>query len=205
MSLTFYYSPMSSATRVHWALEEVSAPYEKVKVDLNAGEQKKPEYLAMNPNGKIPLLVVDGRPIFESLAILIYLGETYGVDKGLYPPPGLDRAEVLKWIAWGGATLLDAGGRLLRNVSDRFPAELRNAKVAEAAKQELGDLLGILDRELEGKEYLVGGKFSFADLALAGYMPFLGRIGADLNPYKNLQAWVGRCTSRPALGRAMMG
>jgi glutathione S-transferase len=205
MSLTFYYAPMSSATRIHWALEELGIPYEKVKVDLAAGDQKKPEYLAKNPNGKVPLLVVDGTAVFESLAILIYLGERYGVEKDLFPPLDLDRAEALKWMVWGGASLLDAGGRLLRNVSDRFPAEQRNEKAAEAAKKELGDLLGILDRALEGKEYLVGGKFSFADLANAGYMPFLARIGADLGPHKNVQAWIARCTARPALAKAMMG
>ena len=205
MSLTFYYTPMSSATRVHWALEELEIPYEKVKVDLAAGAQKKPEYLALNPNGKVPLLVVDGTPIFESLAILLYLGERYGVDKGLFPELGLARAEAFKWMVWSGITLLDAGGRMLRNTSDRFPADQRNEKAAAAAKQELGELLGILDRALEGKEYLVDGKFSFADLAIAAYMPFLSRIGGDLNPYKNIQAWVARCTMRPAMGRAMMG
>ena len=91
MSLTFYYTPMSSATRVHWALEELGVPYEKVKMDLAAGDQRKPEYLALNPNGKVPLLVGDGTPIFESLAILLHLGETYGVEKGLFPAPGLER------------------------------------------------------------------------------------------------------------------
>jgi glutathione S-transferase len=205
MSVTFYYSPMSSATRIHWALEELGIPYDKVKVDLAGGEQKKPDYLAKNPNGKVPLLVVDGTAVFESLAILIYLGERYGVEKDLFPPLNLARAEALKWMAWGSSSLVDAGGRLMRNVSDRFPAEQHNAKAAEAAKKERGELLAILDHELEGKEYLVDGKFSFADLALAGYMPFLGRIGGDLGPHKNIQAWVARCTTRPALGRAMMG
>lgn len=204
MSLTFYYSPMSSATRVHWALEELEIPYDKVRVDLGAGEQKKPEYLALNPNGKVPLLVVDGTPIFESLAMLIYLGERWGVDKGLYPPLSIERAEVLKWIAWAQASLLDAAGRLLRNTSDRFPAEQRNPKAAEAAKQEVSDLLGILDKALEGKEYLVGGKFSFADLALIAYAPFLTRIGVDMGAHKNLQAWIGRGMARPALARTMM-
>ncbi len=108
-------------------------------------------------------------------------------------------------MAWGGASLLDAGGRVLRNTSDRFPADQRNEKAAAAAKQEMGELLGILDRALEGKEYLVENKFSLADLALAAYMPFLSRIGGDLNPFKNIQAWVARCTARPAMARAMMG
>jgi glutathione S-transferase len=205
MSLTFYYSPMSSATRIHWALEELGVPYEKVRVDLTAGDQKKPEYLALNPNGKVPLLVVDGTPIFESLAILLYLSERYGVDKDLFPPLGIERAEAFKWMAWSSVTLLDAGGRLLRNASERFPADQRNEKAAAAAKQELGELLTILDRALEGKEYLVDGKFSLVDLTVAAYMPFLSRIGADLNPHKNIQAWVARCTMRPAMARAMMG
>jgi glutathione S-transferase len=148
---------------------------------------------------------VDGTPIFESLAILLYLGERYGVEKDLFPPLGLARAEAFKWMAWSGVTLLDAGGRMLRNSSDRFPADQRNEKAAEAAKKELAELLGILDRQLEGKEYLVDGKFSLADLAVAAYMPFLSRIGGDLNPHKNIQAWVARCTTRPAMGRAMMG
>src|SRR5215470_5576285 len=130
MSMTFYYTPMSSATRVHWALEELGVPYEKVKMDLGAGEQKKPEYLALNPNGKVPLLVADGTTIFESLAILLYLGETYGVEKGLFPAPGLARAEAFKWMAWAQVTLGDAIMRIIRN-GDRFPAEQRNAAAAE--------------------------------------------------------------------------
>ncbi|MFO0759752.1 MAG: glutathione S-transferase family protein [Byssovorax sp.] len=205
MSLTFYYAPMTSATRIHWALEELGVPYEKVKLDLAAGDQKKPEYLALNPNGKVPLLVDSGTPIFESLAILLHLGETYGVEKGLFPVPGLERAEVFKWMAWGTASLVEAGGRLLRNTSDRFPAEERNAKAAERAKQELGDLMAIVDKALEGKEYLVGGRFSFADLAVVGFVPFLSRIGADLGSLKNVQACAGRCMARPALARAMQG
>src|SRR2546430_300796 len=100
MSLKFYYSPMSSATRIHWALEELGVPYEKVKLDLTAGDQKKPEYLALNPNGKVPLVVDDGTVIFESLAILLHLGERYGVEKDLFPSAWAPRAEVFKWMAW---------------------------------------------------------------------------------------------------------
>jgi len=196
---------MSSATRVHWALEEVGAPYEKVKVDLGAGDQKKPEFLALNPNGKIPLLVADGRPIFESLAILLYLGERFGVEKGLFPAEIAERAEAFKWMAWGSVSIHDALSRLLRNTSDRFPAEERNPIAGESAKKELGGLLTILDRHLDGKEFVLGGGFSLVDVSMVAFMPFLGRLGVDLNPYKHLNAWVGRGMSRPALGRAMTG
>lgn len=205
MSITFYYAPMSSATRIHWALEELGVPYEKVKMNLAAGDQRKPEYLALNPNGKVPLLVDDGVPIFESLAILLHLGEQYGVEKGLFPKEKSERARALRWMAWAQVTLADAATRLLRNTSERFPKEEQNEKAAASAKSELNALLGHVDEGLAGNEYLLGGGFTLVDLALAGYMPFFARLGADTSPYKNLQAWLARSTSRPALARAMMG
>jgi glutathione S-transferase len=203
MSLVFYYTPMSSATRIHWALEELGVPYEKVKLDLGAGDQKKPEYLALNPNGKIPLLVADGTPIFESLAILIYLGEMYGVDKGLFPAPGPARGEALKWMAWANVTLAEAITRIIRNASDRFPEEQRNAKAGEAAKRDLLDLWAIVDRALEGKDFLVGDHFTLVDLAVAGYVMISARFGVDLSSLKNVQRWSGPAMSRPAMGRVM--
>jgi glutathione S-transferase len=203
MSLTFYYAPMSSATRIHWALEELGVPYEKVKVDLAAGDQRKPEFLALNPNGKVPLLVEDGVPIYESLAILIHLGEKYGVEKGLFPAAGPDRAVALRWMTWAGVTLTDAISRIIRN-SDRYPAEQRNEAAREQAKKDLVELWGIVDKELAGKEYLVGGKFSFADLAVAGYVMVTGRFGADISGLKNVAAWSARSAmQRPAMGRVM--
>jgi glutathione S-transferase len=203
MGLVFYYTPMSSASRVYWALEELGVPFEKVKVDLAAGEQRKPEFLALNANGKVPLLVVDGTPVFESLAILIHLAETFGVAKGLYPEPGLARAEALKWMAWGTASLGECASRVLRNTSELFPAEQRNAKAAEAARKDLGDLYSILDDALAGKTYLVGEAFSFADLALASYSRLAQFLGFDLSPFANVRAWTERCTARPSFARAM--
>jgi len=88
MSITFYAAPQSSASPVSCALRELGVPHERVNLNLAAGDQRKPEYLALNPNGKVPLLVVDGTPLFEALAILQWLGDTYGVDKGLWPAAG---------------------------------------------------------------------------------------------------------------------
>jgi glutathione S-transferase len=203
MSLVFYYSPMSSATRIHWALEELGVPYEKVRVDLGAGEQKKAEYLALNPNGKVPLLVADGVPIFESLAILLYLGETYGVDKGLFPAPGTARGEAFKWMAWANVTMAEAIGRIIRNLSDRFPEEQRNAKAGEAAKQELLELWKMVDRALEGKSHLVGDHFTLVDLAVGGFVMVTSRFGVDISSLKNVQRCFGPLMARPAMGRVM--
>ena len=72
MSLVFHYAPMSSATPTHWALEELGVPYEKVRLDLRARDQDRPAFRALNPNGKVPLLVHDGVPLFESVAILLH-------------------------------------------------------------------------------------------------------------------------------------
>jgi glutathione S-transferase len=203
MSLTFYYSPMSSATRIHWALEELGVPYEKVKVDLAAGDQRKPEYLALNPNGKVPLLVADGVPIFESLAILIYLGEKYGVESGLFPALGPERAEALKWMSWASVSIGDAIIRIIRNLSERFPAEQRNAAAGEAAKVELFDLWKIVDGALEGRDHLVGDHFTLVDLAVAGFVMVTARFGVDISSLKNVQRWSGPVMSRPAMGRVM--
>jgi glutathione S-transferase len=204
MAMTFYYAPMSSASRVHWALEELGAPYEKVRVNLAEGEQRRPEYLKLNPNGKIPLLVVDGHPIFESLAQLLHLGETLGVDKGLFPKPGLERAEAFKWMCWVSVSVHDALVRIIKN-GERAPEEERNAKARAAAIKEVDGHLAVLDAHLAGKEHVLGGAFSLVDCATASFVPFMARLGVDIGPYQHVQAWSARCMARPALARVMQG
>ena len=99
MSITFYFAPQSNASRVHGSLIELGVPFEKVRVDIRIGEQKKPEFLALNPNGKVPTVVLDGTPMFESVAIQIALGERYGVERGLWPAPGTpERLRALTWL-----------------------------------------------------------------------------------------------------------
>ena len=207
MALTFYYAPMTSAVRVQWALEELGVPYEKVRVDLQAGAQKKPEYLKINPNGKVPALVDDGVPMFESLAILIHLGEKYGVAKKLWPAPGTaEQMQALSWTVWGTVTAASHLFRVMYNTLDRFPAAERNLAQAEAAKKDFGQCLEILDHALTGKDYLVGNAFSLVDVANASTVAFGGmRLGIDFSTYKNVTAWVARSTQRPAMARAAAG
>lgn len=201
MAITFYYKPMSSATRVHWALEELGVPYEGIKMALD-GDQRKPEFLALNPNGKIPLLVVDGVPIFESLAQLLYLGEAFGVDKGLFPKPGLERAEAFKWMCWSSVSLYEALVRIIKN-GERVPEEERNPKARAAAIKEVGEYLAILDRHLADRPYVLGESFSLVDCTVASLVPFAARLGVDIAPFMNLQAWNARAMQRPALARVM--
>jgi glutathione S-transferase len=202
MSLVFYYSPMSSATPVQWSFEELGVPHEKVLIDLQAGDQRKPEFLAINPNGKVPTIVHDGTPIFESAAIQIYLGETFGVEKGLFPAPGPKRGEAMKWIVWANVAAGEALSRLFRNTSDRVPAEQRNPKAAEVARADLGGLLRMLDDALKGKEYLLG-TFSLVDVHLSSWIDYVGMTGVDLKPHAAMGAWLARCCERPAYKKVM--
>jgi glutathione S-transferase len=198
MSITYYFAPMSTAVRTTWAIEELGVPCERIQLDVQKKETRTPQFLKLNPNGHVPLLVVDGQPIFESTAILIYLGETYGVDKGLYPPPGLKRAETLKWMIWGNVGFYDPLIRWARNTGSFFPDDQKNAKAGEAARNDLGAAMKILDDALAGKSWLVGADFSLADLAVSSYFGWLKFLGYDYSAHKNATAWAERCLSRPA-------
>ncbi len=203
MSLVFYYAPLSTSVTAHWALEELGVPYEKVKLDLQKGDTRKPEFLALNPNGQVPTLVHEGTVIFESAAIIAHLGETFGVEKGLFPAPGPRRGEAFKWLVWTNVSLGSALLRFQHNTSERIPKEQHNAKAAEVARADIEKLLGILDGALQGKTFLVGDSFSLVDVHASAFVGYLGTCGFDLTKWSALGAWLGTCTSRPAHGRIM--
>jgi glutathione S-transferase len=203
MAIVYYYAPMSSAVRTTWAIEEVGLECERHLIDLDAKGTREGWYLQKNPNGKVPLLEIDGVPIFESTAILLHLGETYGVKRGLFPAPGIVRAQVFQWMSWAHVTLAEAIHRYTRNISPLVPEEQRNAKAAEAAQQDVAGALGVLDGVLAGRDYLVGDGFSFADLATAGFLGWLEFLGIDYSRWQRVVAWAQRCHARPAYQRSM--
>ena len=203
MSLVFYYSPMSTAVVTHWILEELGVPYEKVKLDFTAGDTKKAEFLKLNPNGAVPVIVHDGTPIFESAAIAIHLGETFGVEKGLFPAAGPKRGQAIGWIVWANVTLGGAMNRYQFSASERTPEEQRNAKAAEVARADVERLFKLLDGVLDGKQWLVGDGFSIVDAHVAAFISYSHFMGFDTKPYANLEAWRARTTARPAYATAM--
>ncbi|MBX3264274.1 MAG: glutathione S-transferase family protein [Labilithrix sp.] len=200
MSLVFYYTPMSTAVTVNWALSELEIPYEKVVIDLKARDQDKRGYRELDPNGRVPLVVHDGVPIFESAAIVIHLGETFGVERGLFPAPGLERAVALKWLVWTNVTFGAAVGRFLERSS--APPEKQDAEATERARGEVERLLGILEAELAKAPYLVAGSFSLVDVHLGAFVRWLSTMGFDLKRYPSVAAWQTRCVSRPGYVRA---
>jgi glutathione S-transferase len=201
MSLTFYYAPMSTATLTEAVLAELDVPCERVKVDLKAGDTHKPEFLKLNPNGVVPLIVHDGTPIWESAAITMYLGEVFGVDAKLYPELGPKRGEAMKWIAWGNVTLGEAASRLASTFS---PGAEGAAQKAEKAKADLAVRLKVLDGALEGKSFLLGD-YSLADTHLHGFCSWLGMMQFDLKPFTHVKEWLKRCNQRPALANLLVG
>jgi glutathione S-transferase len=203
MSLVFHYAPMSSAVTTHWVLEELGVPYDKVKLDLAAGDARKPAHTALNPNGKVPVIVHDGTPIFESAAISIYLGETFGAGRGLFPAPGPRRGQAMQWIVWANVSLGEALSRVEHNSSPQIAAERHNAKALEVARKDLGELLRVLDGALAPGPYLLGAAFSLADAHVASWAGYLAMRGVALEPYPNLAAWTARCAARPAFKVAM--
>jgi glutathione S-transferase len=197
MSLTFYWAPNSTAGITELVLEELGVRCERVSLDISKGDTKKPDFLKLNPNAKVPVLVHDGTVIWESAAISMYLGETFGVEKKLYPAPGPQRGEAMKWIVWTNVTLGDAVGRFTRNTMDWHPADQQNAKAGEAAKKEVADCLRILDEALRSKQFLLGD-YTLADAHLNGIIGWLKHLKIDFAPFPEVQAWNQRCSARPA-------
>ncbi|MDF5721220.1 MAG: glutathione S-transferase family protein [Rhizonema sp. PD37] len=216
MSITFYFAPMSTASITEAVLAELGTPCERVKLDISAKDTRKPDFLKINPNGRVPAIVHEGTPIWESSAITMYLGEIFGVDAKLYPEPGPKRGEAMKWITWSNVTLAEAGGRLAASVPsgsegavqsdslDWVPPEQRSAIAVEKAKADLAVCLKILDGGLEGKSFLLGD-YSLADTHLQGFVGWLRTMEVDLTPFPNVLEWLQRCSERPALAKLMAG
>ncbi|MBK9752075.1 MAG: glutathione S-transferase family protein [Nannocystis sp.] len=198
MALTFYYSPQSSASRVHDTLTALGIPYEEKRVDLRAGDQKKPEFLALNPNGKVPTIVLDGTPMFESIAIQIALGERFGVEKGLWPALGSpEHLTALTWLCWGQVTLGASLFRYMHNTSEWHPKEQHNAAQAAAALKELGEQVGMLDAHLKGRDFVTGPRLTLADIDLVSVLGWgLDFAKIDTTPYPNVAAWIARTRKR---------
>ena len=206
MSIVIHYgAPQSRALLVLWAVEELGLPYEKVRYDLSRGEQRTDALRKLNPNCKVPTVVVDGTPMFESLAILLYLGERYGIDRKLYPATAEPaRVEAMSWATWAIVTLGVDLMRVIEASSERISAERHNAAQAAAARADVEHDLAILEARLDGRPFIAGDSFCLADVAFGGALGFALRSGVvDLARFPRTQAYAGRITGRPAFARAM--
>ena len=195
---TLYGISGSRAIRSIWAMEEVGVDYEHVPTHF-IKDSKAPEYMAVNPNGRIPALVDGDVTLFESMAINIYAAERWGSD--LYPENIADRARVHQWSVWG---ISEIEPYQMKIVVQKFftPEEKRNEKVIAAAEKELERPFGVLDAHLADRAYLLGSDFTIADLNVAAVMLLLQMVQFDYSSFKNVQRWADSCYARPSLAAA---
>lgn len=197
MSLVFYWHPMSSATPIACALAELAVPHERVRIDIRAGEQRTADYLAINPNGKVPCLVVDGTPMFEALAIHLWLGEHFGVAKGLWPHDGTPaRLEAMSWCTWAYVTYGAVIGRVWLATSDDA---LRDADHAAAAIRTATALLDLLEARLSQQPWMLGEAYSLVDLVVGQVVGYGTYLGAAVEAHPAVAAWLQQVQARPAM------
>jgi glutathione S-transferase len=195
MALTIYGSPMSRTFRVLWMAKELGLQYEHVPLDPRTGDTRKPDYLMINPNGHVPSIKDGDLVLWESLAINLYLAKKHGGP--LAPANPAEEGKALMWSMWALAELEDNIVTLVQNAlmpPDRKPDPARVERATEGLKAPLG----VLDATLAQYPYLLGNRFSVADLNVAGVVAGLGFAKFELAPWHKVAAWVETCTGRKA-------
>jgi GST-like protein len=199
---TVYAFATPNSVKVPIALEEVGLPYELVGVNVRKGEQKAPGYLAINPNGKVPVLVdpavhAPGQGLTESAAILVYLAEKHG---RLLPAGGLARARVFEQLFFHASAISPAFGQA------GFFAKLAPEKLPLAIERfhnEANRLLQLLDRVLQANEYVAGNEYTIADIAHFGWMWRRAFANVDFDATPNVARWYETVSRRAATTAAI--
>lgn len=205
MAIRFYSWPRSSGFGAHWALEELGLAYEYIRLDREKGEHRAAEYLAINPNGKIPALVDGDERYFESLAILLHLAERYGPAKGLWPAGGNQRAEALSWTVWSATELVSFMLQYIYHGLDSpmsFDPPDRSRAAAEYSFANSTWHLDMLENRLRDRQFVLGSTFSLADVPIAAALGFGVMAGVPLGQRPAVRAWLDGCNARPARARA---
>ncbi|MFO0550626.1 MAG: glutathione S-transferase family protein [Polyangiaceae bacterium] len=198
--MKLYYSQFTRAGRARWMLEEVGASYELVKFAFAKGDHKTPEYLSIHPHGVVPALVDGDLTLIESSAIVMHLADKFP-EKGLAPALGSDdRARYYRWMVYVPATV-DPVLETITMHTRLLPEDKRNPALAEAAKKKLSTIGKVFESALEGKDYIVGGAFSGADVIVGSAAGWMGFIGA-LSDYPILAGYQKKLAERDAYKRA---
>ena len=194
---TLYYSPGTASLVVHLALIELDVPHRLVKLDFDKEEQRSPEYLRLNPLGRVPTLVVDGRPHSESAALLMLLAERHPEGR-LAPPPGSPkRAEWLQWIVYLATTF--GGTYRYWFYPPDLGADEHPPAVKDALRQRIEDAWSHVDAQLAARgPYLLGDEFSGADLLALMYMRWSRNMPKPAHTWPALGAYANRLRARPS-------
>lgn len=195
--LRIYGAARSRALRVLWMAGELGIPYEHKDWLPRSPETRSPEFFALNPNYRVPVIDDDGFVLYESMAINFYLAKKHG---GALCPADLEQeALALQWSLWETDRLDRQLVNYARHTSDFPPAE-RKAEIAEAAWKEIVPAFDALEATLKKSDWLAGPAFSLADLNVAAAL--YRALSMDLAKWPRLNAWLHRCRERPAAKRA---
>ncbi len=203
--IDLYYAPTPNGWKITIMLEECSLPYKIIPVNLGKGDQFKPEFLAISPNNRMPAIVDDDGPqgervsVFESGAILLYLGEKAGK---FLPTHTAERIKVLEWLFWQVGGLGPRAGQVSHfvNYAPNFPGD--HSYSEKRYKNEYDRLLGVMNNILTEREYLAGD-YSVADMASFPWVTAYKRYEVDLNKFKEVRRWFDTMKNRPAVRKGM--
>jgi len=203
--IDLYYAPTPNGWKISIMLEETSTPYNVIPVNLGKGDQFKPEFLAISPNNRMPVIVDHEGPdgeqvsVFESGAILMYLGEKTGQ---FFPQTPREKFRVLEWMFWQVGGLGPMAGQVSHfvNYAPNFPGD--HSYATERYKNEYDRLLGVMDTVLKNREYLAGD-YSIADMAAFPWVLMYKRFGVNLDAFDNLRRWFDAIKNRPAVRKGI--
>jgi len=195
--IELYGSSMSSSGRTRWMLEEVGLPYEYKRIDARNGQTKSEEYLRIFPGGKVPALRDGDLVLGESMAINFYLAEKYKPE--LVPSNLVERAQAYQWSFWAITNLQPDLVTVM--VDGMRPPGQQKPEAVASAKARLQPLLAFLEHSLVGRQYLLGNRFTVADVNAASVVNLARQTGL-LATLPNAGAWMERLAARPAYQRA---
>jgi GSH-dependent disulfide-bond oxidoreductase len=200
--IDLYYWPTPNGHKITLLLEELEASYQIIRIDIGAGDQFKPDFLAISPNNRMPAIVdhapADGKEsisVFESGAILLYLAEKHS---SYIPDDIRGRKTVLEWLFWqmgGLGPMLGQNHHFSQYAPEKIPYAI-NRYINESKR-----LYGVLEHQLQGRNF-IAGDYSIADMACYPWTLYFERQSIDLEQFPNIIAWQTRIAERPATVRA---
>lgn len=200
--IDFYYWPTPNGWKVSILLEELGVPYNTIPVNIGQGDQFKPEFLAISPNHRMPAIVdhdVEGDPVavFESGAIMIYLAEKHG---RFIPSNPLGRKETLEWLFWQVGNLGPMAGQYSHFVNYAPKEEVYGH---DRYKNEYHRCLGVLERRLDGRAFVLGDEYSIADMISWPWVLIAKAMGQPLDEFPNVVRWRAAVKERPAVQKGV--
>ena len=188
------YLPSGNGYKVRLVLRQLGLPYELVELDIKRGATRTPEFLAKNPNGRIPLLEIPGHGyLSESHAIIGYLAE----GSELVPADRLDRARMWQWMCFEQYNLEPNIGTARFWIASLGKTEAELGEKLEEKRRNGHAALAVLEKGLEGRAFLVGERYSLADIALYAYTHVAPEGGFALDGYPAIRAWCARVAAQP--------